>query len=420
MTANQIQNLLGTKTKYSKIYLDIIFKAKKLNRKKLKKDNISYIYYENHHILPRSIFIDHDKSKWNLILLTAKEHFICHLLIWKHYKSLKDINKEIKMSRAFSYMNSKTSKQNRFNSKLYTYYKLNLKCSKEQKDILSRKAKQRHSLKSELEKDIANKTLFNIQQERYNNMSKEDKLNAVIPLRKGLSKWRNSLTKEDILRYKNKMSETQKKRMANMSEEKRKVWLYNKSVNARDISGSLNPSAKKINIYNELDKLIHECFGNLRQICEENNIPYDSITDSYKNQGKRLYQTHQGVYHANKKGNIKYKGWYALYDEEIQSSKHNKYITELPEKKKYKRKTDINNTHHFNSVKVEIYTNLNELVYKGYKYKIFCENNNLPYRALCNSYKNQGKRIYDNVGNTLNKLIEQNYYQYKGWYAKKV
>lgn len=38
-------------------------------------------YYENHHIIPRSL--NGSNSSENLVLLTAREHFICHWLLVK-------------------------------------------------------------------------------------------------------------------------------------------------------------------------------------------------------------------------------------------------------------------------------------------------------------------------------------------------
>jgi hypothetical protein len=60
---------------YEKIYNDIISKARSEDRKKIK----GGIYYERHHIIPRCLGGSNDKS--NLILLTAKEHYICHRLL---------------------------------------------------------------------------------------------------------------------------------------------------------------------------------------------------------------------------------------------------------------------------------------------------------------------------------------------------
>ena len=57
-------------------YEQIINKAKSLNRFKSNK-----IYYENHHILPKCLGGNDDFS--NLVLLTAREHFLCHKLLYK-------------------------------------------------------------------------------------------------------------------------------------------------------------------------------------------------------------------------------------------------------------------------------------------------------------------------------------------------
>lgn len=70
---------------YQFIYDKIIFNAKSKNRKKLKKTDNDYVYYELHHIKPKSLFPELKNDKNNLVLLTAKEHYICHLLLEKIY-----------------------------------------------------------------------------------------------------------------------------------------------------------------------------------------------------------------------------------------------------------------------------------------------------------------------------------------------
>lgn len=60
--------------KYNMYYYNIINKA--ISRT-LDKDT----YTENHHIIPKSLNGTNDKS--NLVRLTAREHFICHLLLTK-------------------------------------------------------------------------------------------------------------------------------------------------------------------------------------------------------------------------------------------------------------------------------------------------------------------------------------------------
>lgn len=63
---------------YQKIYDAIIEKAKLENRKKG-----NGIYYENHHIVPKCCGGNDEDS--NKVLLTAKEHFVCHKILLKIY-----------------------------------------------------------------------------------------------------------------------------------------------------------------------------------------------------------------------------------------------------------------------------------------------------------------------------------------------
>lgn len=70
---------------YRKVYMKIINNAIKENRKKLSRDVENYVYYEEHHILPKSLFPAWRKRKPNLVLLTAREHFFCYKLLTKIY-----------------------------------------------------------------------------------------------------------------------------------------------------------------------------------------------------------------------------------------------------------------------------------------------------------------------------------------------
>jgi len=79
-------------TKYTRWYLDIIYKAqKRASTKKAAKSICKYI--ETHHIIPESFFVSRTRKGpigWlsgdpnvndNIVYLTAKEHFICHHLL---------------------------------------------------------------------------------------------------------------------------------------------------------------------------------------------------------------------------------------------------------------------------------------------------------------------------------------------------
>lgn len=154
-------------SKYSKLYINIINKSLSLNRIKRNKNDKDYIYYEKHHILPSALYPEYKNlniNKWNSVLLTAREHFICHLLLWKHYKFLNS-NHQYKMGRAIKAM----QKMGEYNSKLYESYKLTLKNSKESKikNSISHKGK-KHGPKSKECRELLSK-----QQKELKLLSKE-------------------------------------------------------------------------------------------------------------------------------------------------------------------------------------------------------------------------------------------------------
>lgn len=82
------------KMDYKKIYKQIINKARLDHRVKIK----GSCYYESHHIIPDFMFLNRKRKgpkghiggnptdKSNLVLLTPREHFICHVLLYKIYK----------------------------------------------------------------------------------------------------------------------------------------------------------------------------------------------------------------------------------------------------------------------------------------------------------------------------------------------
>jgi len=69
---------------YTKLYENIIERAKFENRVKGNGN-----YYENHHIQPRCL--KGNDEDYNLVLLTGKEHFICHKLLTYIYPNNRDL-----------------------------------------------------------------------------------------------------------------------------------------------------------------------------------------------------------------------------------------------------------------------------------------------------------------------------------------
>ena len=95
---------------YQKIYNQLIQKRQIYT---LSKKNT---YCERHHIVPRSLNGTNDKD--NIVNLTAREHYIAHLLLWKIYKNTEY---EYPLLYAFMKMSICTRKQKRqvrINSKI--------------------------------------------------------------------------------------------------------------------------------------------------------------------------------------------------------------------------------------------------------------------------------------------------------------
>jgi len=98
--------------KYKKWYDSIIDRAK---------NRVLSCYVERHHIIPKSCGGSNDKD--NLVPLTAREHYIVHMLlpfcVIKKYK--------LKMIKGFMYMNVKPKKSKRLykiNSRMYEKFRI--------------------------------------------------------------------------------------------------------------------------------------------------------------------------------------------------------------------------------------------------------------------------------------------------------
>jgi hypothetical protein len=68
-------------------------------------------YYEEHHIIPKSLGGSNDKD--NLVLLTAREHFLAHYLLYKFNKCSETLNAFIMMQNRGIYKTSKLYENSR-------------------------------------------------------------------------------------------------------------------------------------------------------------------------------------------------------------------------------------------------------------------------------------------------------------------
>lgn len=99
-------------SKYKKWYDNLITSSRDKPRQKHQG-----IYYEEHHILPLSL--GGNNCADNLLLLTAKEHFIAHLLLMK-FTTGRD---KYKMAHALLFMQHSPSSSERFTSNSFAAYR---------------------------------------------------------------------------------------------------------------------------------------------------------------------------------------------------------------------------------------------------------------------------------------------------------
>lgn len=131
---------LSYDNKYTKWYCEIVKAGllrtahliKKQNRKKLANELLGEGNVECHHIVPRSIDANVVKELNNLVHLTLKEHYICHLLLPKMLKSTYHYSKMVfalnqlaskhghgKNSKAYSANKKRYSEENSKKGKQY-------------------------------------------------------------------------------------------------------------------------------------------------------------------------------------------------------------------------------------------------------------------------------------------------------------
>jgi hypothetical protein len=141
--------------KYFLWYINII------NNAIARKEKIVFNYKEKHHILPKSFKLGGETDKSNIVILTAREHYICHLLLIKFSKS----SYKTKMYSALWCMvngsNIKRNPQRNFKINSYVYTDLKLNLSKIRSDNIKgdknpNKSKERRKILSTLMKGDKN------------------------------------------------------------------------------------------------------------------------------------------------------------------------------------------------------------------------------------------------------------------------
>jgi hypothetical protein len=96
--------------RYKKIYYKLVERARNRTLKG---------YKENHHIIPKSL--GGKRTKTNLVYLTAKEHYICHLLLMKMVKE--PAHKKSMAFALFRFGQSDKLKERKMNARSFEKYR---------------------------------------------------------------------------------------------------------------------------------------------------------------------------------------------------------------------------------------------------------------------------------------------------------
>jgi len=80
--------------------------------------------------------------------------------------------------------------------------------------------------------------------------------------------------------------------------------------------GKNNPAAKHIQIYDSLDNLCYDIFGEFEKICKDNGLPSTSLKKSYQNNSRPILLTNNSIIQTLRNYSLEYvlyyKGWYAV------------------------------------------------------------------------------------------------------------
>jgi predicted house-cleaning NTP pyrophosphatase (Maf/HAM1 superfamily) len=250
--------------KYTTHYCKLIQKI--INRNQTKKEaKIFFGYVENHHIVPRSIVPEFNKIKMNIFPMTAREHFIAHLLLTKMFNN----NFKYKMLMALDYM---IKIHNKKSSKLYE------KIKKECLIINSnRNSGVGNAMYGKTHTNEAKEKIANAQRGR----TASDKTKALLSAqRKG-----RTYTEE----RNKKVSRSKKLYWSSITNEE-KINILQKTKNTILTNGGYPTGEKSARAKNyiciEPNGNIHYICGTIKQFCEEYGLKYSNVYVRYFNVGK--------------------------------------------------------------------------------------------------------------------------------------
>ena len=238
--------------KYTKWYFSIIHNAKS---RKLPSD----AYSETHHIKPKSLGGTDEKS--NLIRLTAKEHFICHLLLTKMVLGLSKHKMIYAANRMLTI--SKNHQRYKINSTTYQHIKQQVSMARS----IDQKGKQQ-TLESNKKRSVTllGRQSYSRTPETLRKLKATKKLNPQTPWNKGKTTPQKGKTYEEIY-GEEKAGKLKKCRSDSMlgkekSEKTKQLWSINRK-GKRTLSSNANASPVNVN---------GKHYGSKLEACKDLNI----------------------------------------------------------------------------------------------------------------------------------------------------
>lgn len=276
--------------KYKKWYYDIIKNANLKLQHRLQNTNE---YYENHHIIPKSL--GGNNAKYNLVKLTAREHFLVHILLVKMVQD-KDVYKMVCAVVRFS-----TKVNNSHQYELLRRYASKYSMGKYNKsynkiwihNMITKNIKYVDKTEYDLlDKNIYVKGLPFQRGGHFNTMWINDGLqeslvdkNTIIP--KGWKKGRINFGDNEHMRKMGYLRHTAEKDKEHSEKLKGRVQIFNKKlhkskrIHKKDLNQFLNngwivkgcPTSLSKEI--EIENIIYESLGEAHRIL---NIPHNTIS----------------------------------------------------------------------------------------------------------------------------------------------
>ena len=230
---NPIQN------KYTKWYFNII--------KKRQTSTIQNEYVEKHHIVPKSLGGSNKKD--NIVALTAREHYICHLLLTKMFSNESKRN----MHYAFLSMHRKKDGMERYKPNSYVY------------SIIRKNISRVPSDETRLRMSISGKKREPASEQTRKKLSESTKASYTPELRaKRSSQFKNRIVTDET-RKKMRLSKLGKKASD----------VARKKMSESSKKGEKHPKAKCWILVSPDEKIYRVL--NMRIFCDQNNLSYSAL-----------------------------------------------------------------------------------------------------------------------------------------------